>query len=112
MLQLLKSRRVLKCSYVYGYYLEETGYKKPIFEFMQTELEECTESLSEMIARPYLRTPRHKIIQVSIFVSPYFISVIGLKLDSFVNTCSYPHYRATCGVTLVQKHFKSNFPVQ
>lgn len=33
--QLLKARRVLKCSYVYGYYLEETGYKKPIFEFMQ-----------------------------------------------------------------------------
>ena len=33
--QLLKSRRILKCSYVYGYYLEETGYKKPIFEFMQ-----------------------------------------------------------------------------
>ena len=34
-IQILKSRRVLKCSYVYGYYLEETGYKKPIFEFMQ-----------------------------------------------------------------------------
>ena len=34
-LQLLKARRVLKCSYVYGYYLAETGYKKPIFEFMQ-----------------------------------------------------------------------------
>lgn len=33
--QLLKARHVLKCSYVYGYYLEETGYKKPIFEFMQ-----------------------------------------------------------------------------
>ena len=33
--QLLKARRVLKCCYVYGYYLEETGYKKPIFEFMQ-----------------------------------------------------------------------------
>ena len=33
--QLLKARRVLKCSYVYGYYLEDTGYKKPIFEFMQ-----------------------------------------------------------------------------
>ena len=33
--QLLKARRVLKCSYVYGYYLQETGYKKPIFEFMQ-----------------------------------------------------------------------------
>jgi len=33
--QLLKARHVLKCSYVYGYYLEQTGYKKPIFEFMQ-----------------------------------------------------------------------------
>ena len=33
--QLLKARRVLKCSYVYGYYLDDTGYKKPIFEFMQ-----------------------------------------------------------------------------
>jgi len=36
--QLLKARHVLKCSYVYGYYLEEVGYKKPIFEFMQVEL--------------------------------------------------------------------------
>ena len=37
-LQLMKARRVLKCSYVYGYYLEESGYKKPIFEFMQVSL--------------------------------------------------------------------------
>lgn len=35
--QLLKARHVLKCSYVYGYYLEEVGYKKTIFEFMQVE---------------------------------------------------------------------------
>lgn len=35
--QLLKARRVLKCSYAYGYYLGETGYKKPIFEFMQVK---------------------------------------------------------------------------
>ena len=33
--QLLKARRVLKSSYIYGYYLADTGYKKPIFEFMQ-----------------------------------------------------------------------------
>ena len=36
--QLLKARHVLKCSYVYGYYLEQTGYKKPIFEFMQVTM--------------------------------------------------------------------------
>lgn len=33
--QLLKARHVLKCSYVYGYYLEPIGYKKAVFEFMQ-----------------------------------------------------------------------------
>ena len=34
--QLLKARRVLRCSYVYGYYLEGgPGYKKVVFECMQ-----------------------------------------------------------------------------
>ncbi|KAK3082836.1 hypothetical protein FSP39_006705 [Pinctada imbricata] len=61
--QLLKARRVLKCSYVYGYYLDGPGYKKIVFEFMQTELEECTEILSQMVNRLYLRTPRKKIIE-------------------------------------------------
>jgi len=32
---------------------------------IQTELEECTETLSEMVARPYLRTPRTKIVQTA-----------------------------------------------
>jgi ankyrin repeat/IBR domain-containing protein 1 len=33
--------------------------------FLQTELEECTEVLSQMISRPYLRTPRSKIVQAA-----------------------------------------------
>lgn len=33
--ELLKARRVLCGSYVYGYYLEDNGYNKTIFEFMQ-----------------------------------------------------------------------------
>lgn len=33
--QLLKARKVLKCSYVYGYYLDGPGYMKIVFEFMQ-----------------------------------------------------------------------------
>ena len=36
--QLLKARRVLKCSYVYGYYLDGPGYKKIDFEFMQVHI--------------------------------------------------------------------------
>ncbi|XP_060081495.1 ankyrin repeat and IBR domain-containing protein 1-like [Ylistrum balloti] len=61
--QLLKARRVLKCSYAYGYYLDGPGYKKMVFEFMQTELEECGEILSQMVNRLYLRTPRKRIIE-------------------------------------------------
>ncbi|XP_005093184.1 ankyrin repeat and IBR domain-containing protein 1 [Aplysia californica] len=61
--QLLKARRVLKCSYVYGYYLDGLGVKKSVFETMQTELEECTEILSQMVNRLYLRTPRRKIME-------------------------------------------------
>ncbi|XP_066249800.1 ankyrin repeat and IBR domain-containing protein 1-like [Euwallacea similis] len=63
--ELLKARRVLCGSYAYGYYLEDDGYNKHIFEFMQNELEETTEKLSEMIARPYLRTPKAVIIQTT-----------------------------------------------
>jgi len=33
--ELIKVRRILCGSYVYGYYLEDNGYNKTIFEFMQ-----------------------------------------------------------------------------
>jgi len=45
--QLLKARHVLKCSYVYGYYLDETGYKKPIYEFMQVRV--CFSALNRSV---------------------------------------------------------------
>lgn len=63
--ELLKARRILCGSYVYGYYLEDNGYNRSIFEFMQNELEEATEKLSEMLARPYLRSPRSTIVQAT-----------------------------------------------
>jgi len=33
--ELLKARRVLCGSYVHGFYLEDNGYSRTIFEFMQ-----------------------------------------------------------------------------
>ena len=36
--ELLKARRVLCGSYVYGYYLEDNGYNKTIFEYMQVNV--------------------------------------------------------------------------
>lgn len=64
--ELLKARRVLCGSYVYGFYLEDNGYNKTIFEYMQNELEEVTEKLSEMVARQYLVTPRGQIIATTL----------------------------------------------
>lgn len=64
--ELLRARRILRSSYVFGFYLDSTRtYKKFIFEFIQTEFEESTEILSQMIARPYLKTPRSKIIRAT-----------------------------------------------
>lgn len=37
--ELHKARRVLCGSYVYGYYLEDDGYNKTIFEFMQVSVQ-------------------------------------------------------------------------
>ena len=68
--ELLKARTCLCGSYAYGYFMEEEAtsevtasgmafhQRKRVFEMMQNELEEITERLSEMIARPYLRTSR------------------------------------------------------
>ncbi|XP_028393114.1 ankyrin repeat and IBR domain-containing protein 1-like [Dendronephthya gigantea] len=63
--KLLKARRVLRASYGYGFFLGRNQQKKIIFELMQTELEEATENLSQMVARPYLRTPRSRIISAA-----------------------------------------------
>ncbi|KAF7669258.1 hypothetical protein LDENG_00218010 [Lucifuga dentata] len=67
-LELLKTRRILKCSYPYGFFLEPKSTKKEIYELMQTDLEIVTEDLAQKVNRPYLRTPRHKIIRAACLV--------------------------------------------
>ena len=87
--ELLKARRILRCSYVYGYYLDTFGHKKFIFEFIQTEFEECTENLSQIIARPHLKTPKHKIIRLTNLLRRKrleFIDTITRGLNSFNDT--------------------------
>ncbi|XP_038159182.1 ankyrin repeat and IBR domain-containing protein 1-like isoform X1 [Cyprinodon tularosa] len=63
--ELLKTRRVLKCSYPYGFFLQHGSTQKEIFELMQTDLEMVVEDLAQKVNRPYLRTPRHKIISAA-----------------------------------------------
>ncbi|KAK1880854.1 Ankyrin repeat and IBR domain containing protein 1 [Dissostichus eleginoides] len=63
--ELLKTRRVLKCSYPYGFFLQPGSTQKEIFELMQTDLEMVVEDLAQKVNRPYLRTPCHKIISAA-----------------------------------------------
>ncbi|CAG0886401.1 unnamed protein product [Cyprideis torosa] len=55
--ELGKARRVLCASHVYGFYLEDRGYHKTIFEYMQSELEDVTRVLAKALNRQYLQTP-------------------------------------------------------
>ena len=78
--ELLKARRILCGSYAFGFYLamavaeEAEGndknrnvdvlHTKAVFDLLQSELEQAAERLSEVIARPYLRTPKRAIVEV------------------------------------------------
>ncbi|GIX72467.1 ankyrin repeat and IBR domain-containing protein 1 [Caerostris extrusa] len=62
--ELLRARRILCGTYVYGFYLEDNGYNKTIFEYLQSELEKEAEKLSDIIAHTYIQTPQSKIIQM------------------------------------------------
>ncbi|XP_061598468.1 ankyrin repeat and IBR domain-containing protein 1-like isoform X2 [Cololabis saira] len=63
--ELLKTRRLLKCSYPYGFFLQHGSTQKEIFELMQTDLEMVVEDLAQKVNRPYLRTPCHRIISAA-----------------------------------------------
>ncbi|KYQ93780.1 ariadne-like ubiquitin ligase [Tieghemostelium lacteum] len=46
--QLLKNRKVLQFSYVYGYYLDKKSQEKNLFEYLQEDLEKHTNFLSTL----------------------------------------------------------------
>eukprot|EP00928_Gymnodinium_smaydae_P047585 TRINITY_DN31770_c0_g1_i1.p1 TRINITY_DN31770_c0_g1~~TRINITY_DN31770_c0_g1_i1.p1 ORF type:complete len:556 (-),score=118.35 TRINITY_DN31770_c0_g1_i1:112-1698(-) len=54
--QVRACRRVLKWTYVYGYYLEEAGPEKNLFEHLQKNLEEKTDTLHEMLEKDLHQT--------------------------------------------------------
>jgi ankyrin repeat/IBR domain-containing protein 1 len=63
--------------------------KKFIFEFNQTQLEEFTENLSQIIARPHLKTSKNKIIRLTNMLKRKrieFIDTITRGLNSFLDT--------------------------
>ncbi|XP_037076812.1 ankyrin repeat and IBR domain-containing protein 1-like [Pollicipes pollicipes] len=78
--ELLKARLLLSGSYVFAYFMDDTNsYSKNIFEFMQSELEQATESLATMAALPYLKTPMPTIVATT--------QLVKRKRDEFMQAC-------------------------
>jgi len=50
--QLIKNRRVLQYSYVYGYYLDKLSQERNLFEYLQEDLEKHTNYLSTLYETP------------------------------------------------------------
>lgn len=70
-LELLKTRRILKCSYPYGFFLEPKSTKKEIYELMQV-------SVLLFVRKDKCSVP------------PWDIREVGLKLFTFITSLSVP----------------------
>ncbi|KAF0308204.1 Ankyrin repeat and IBR domain-containing protein 1 [Amphibalanus amphitrite] len=78
--ELQKARLLLSGSYVYAYFMDEVNsYSKNIYEFMQSELEQATESLATVAALPYLKTPMSTIVTAT--------QLVRRKRDEFIQAC-------------------------
>lgn len=59
---LLECRRVLKYTYVYGFYLTREGPEKTLFEHLQEQLERSTEHLAELTEAPLDKMDRGEVV--------------------------------------------------
>jgi ariadne-1 len=88
--QLLDDRRVLKWSYVYGFYLDKSNNKeRNLFEYLQEDLEKHTNKLSELYEIPLtkLKNDYHKFVQWKEQVTNYTRVTAGF-LSKFVEGVS------------------------
>lgn len=61
---LIECRRVLKYTYVVGYYMDD-GPEKVLFEHLQEQLERATEHLAELTEVPFEKIDRSDVINYS-----------------------------------------------
>ena len=65
MLILLHSRQILSSSYAFGFFIPDSEKHKKDYEILQGNLEEVVETVSQMVNRPYLCTPRHAMAKTA-----------------------------------------------
>jgi len=68
--QVLECRRVLKYTYVYGYYCHDAK-ERELFEFLQEDLEKATEKLSELSEQPLESLQRQEVVDFTMFTQKF-----------------------------------------
>jgi ariadne-1 len=78
-LQVLECRRVLKYTYVYGYYCQDAK-ERELFEFLQEDLEKATEKLSELSEQPLEHLSRQEVVDFTMFTQKFLTNLLeGLE---------------------------------
>mmetsp|Transcript_56233 Transcript_56233/g.163013 ORF Transcript_56233/g.163013 Transcript_56233/m.163013 type:complete len:541 (+) Transcript_56233:168-1790(+) len=78
-------KRVLKWTYVYGYYLDEVGPEKNLFEHLQKNLEEKTDYLHEMLEKELENTFFSEQSQLPLEEVPKLFREFRSKVANFTN---------------------------
>jgi ariadne-1 len=72
---LLECRRVLKHTYIYGYYMED-GSEKRLFEHLQEQLERSTEHLQELTETSLEKMDRGEVVNFTRVVSTFLRNLL------------------------------------
>mmetsp|Transcript_18362 Transcript_18362/g.45081 ORF Transcript_18362/g.45081 Transcript_18362/m.45081 type:complete len:493 (-) Transcript_18362:247-1725(-) len=75
-LQVLECRKVLKFTYVYGYYCTDSK-ERELFEFLQEDLEKATEKLSELSEKPLESLDRQEVVDFTTFTRKFLSNLLN-----------------------------------
>ena len=73
---LLECRRVLKFTYVFGYYMRD-GAEMRLFEHLQEQLERSTEHLAELTETPLEKMDRGEVTNFTRVTSQFLRNLLG-----------------------------------
>lgn len=73
---LIECRRVLKYTYVFGYYMRDGGEMR-LFEHLQEQLERSTEHLAELTEAPLEKMDRGEVVNFTRVTSQFLKNLLG-----------------------------------
>lgn len=81
---LIECRRVLKYTYVFGFYLSHEASKRELFEDQQEHLEKFTEKLSELTEKPINEIDRTEVINYTMVTEKFMLQILQSVRDGMI----------------------------